>query len=108
MGASLRGTISCSSLERRALSRIERGGGSAACDPPPQRPPHVCVIIVNASMTSPRHPEVWLRGPVSAIPPLLQPVAHSLLQCREELQAALERLTPEQIWTCPAGAASVG
>ena len=36
-------------------------------------------------------PEVWLRGrPVEGVPPLLQPVAHSLLQCREEL----ERLLP--------------
>ena len=59
-------------------------------------------------MTSPRQPEVWLRGPVAGIPPLLQPVAHSLLQSREELQATLDRLTPEQIWTRPAGAASVG
>lgn len=59
-------------------------------------------------MSSPRQPEVWLRGPVPDVPGLLQPVAHSLLQCREELQATLERLTPEQIWTRPAGAASVG
>lgn len=59
-------------------------------------------------MTASRQPEVWLRGPVPDIPGLLQPVAHSLLQCREELQATLERLTPEQIWARPAGAASVG
>jgi hypothetical protein len=59
-------------------------------------------------MASPRQPEVWLRGPVPGVPALLQPVAHSLLQCREELQATLERLTPEQIWARPAGAASVG
>ena len=30
-------------------------------------------------------PEVWLRGPLPAVPPLLQPVAHALLQAREEL-----------------------
>ena len=59
-------------------------------------------------MTASRQPEAWLRGPVPDIPGLLQPVAHSLLQCREELQATLERLTPEQIWARPAGAASVG
>ena len=30
--------------------------------------------------------EVWLRGePVEDVPPLLQPVAHSLLQCRDEI-----------------------
>jgi hypothetical protein len=58
-------------------------------------------------MNSPRQPEIWLRGPVPDVPPLLQPVAHSLLQCREELQAILERLTPEQIGARPFGAASV-
>lgn len=53
-------------------------------------------------------PEVWLRGSVPDIPALLQPVAHSLLQCREELNAAVAGLTAEQIWTRPRGAASVG
>ena len=53
-------------------------------------------------------PEVWLRGPVPQIPPLLQPAAHGLLQCRGEITAALRPLTPEQIWMTPAGAASVG
>lgn len=53
-------------------------------------------------------PEVWLRGPVSGIPPLLQPVAHSLLQCREEVTAHVTGLTPEQIWTSAFGAASIG
>jgi uncharacterized damage-inducible protein DinB len=53
-------------------------------------------------------PEVWLRGPVAGVPPLLQPVAHSLLQCREELHATLAGLTPEQIQARPFGAASLG
>jgi uncharacterized damage-inducible protein DinB len=52
--------------------------------------------------------EVWLRGPVPDIPRLLQPVAHSLLQCREELTATLNGLTPEQIWERPNGVASIG
>ena len=39
---------------------------------------------------------------------LLQPVAHSLLQCREELTAALAGLTPDQLWQRPNGAASIG
>jgi len=30
-------------------------------------------------------PEVWLRGPLPAVPALLQPVAHALLQAREEI-----------------------
>jgi hypothetical protein len=53
-------------------------------------------------------PEVWLRGPIPAVPALLQPVAHSLLQCREELRAQVVGLTPEQIWARPSGAASIG
>jgi len=53
-------------------------------------------------------PEAWLRGPVPDVPALLQPVAHSLLQCREELTAALAGLTPEQIWERRNGAASIG
>lgn len=53
-------------------------------------------------------PEVWLRGPIPGIPSLLQPVAHSLLQCREELSANLLDLTPEHIWARPGGAASIG
>lgn len=53
-------------------------------------------------------PEVWLRGPVPEIPGLLQPVAHSLLQCREELAAVLPQLTSEQLWLQPGGAGSIG
>ena len=53
-------------------------------------------------------PEVWLRGAIPDIPALLQPVAHSLLQCREELAAKVAHLTSSQIWATPGGAASVG
>ena len=53
-------------------------------------------------------PEVWLRGALPGVPPLLQPVAHSLLQCREEVSAALRELTPAQLWARPGGAASIG
>jgi uncharacterized damage-inducible protein DinB len=54
-------------------------------------------------------PEVWLRGVlVPGVPALLQPVAHSLLQCREEVAASVPALAPEQIWMRPGGAASIG
>lgn len=53
-------------------------------------------------------PEVWLRGPISDIPALLQPVAHSLLQSREELHATLGGLSPADVWITPGGAGSVG
>ena len=53
-------------------------------------------------------PEVWLRGPIPDVPPHLQPVAHSLLQCREELARVLAGMTPEQIWYEHPNAASIG
>lgn len=53
-------------------------------------------------------PEVWLRGPIAGVPPHLQPVAHSLLQCREEIEGVLAGLTPEQIWSRRPNAASIG
>lgn len=52
-------------------------------------------------------PEVWLRGSLSDVPPLLQPVAHSLLQCREEAHTRLADLSPPQLTARPGGAASV-
>src|SRR5687767_11216843 len=52
-------------------------------------------------------PEVWLRGAVPGVPPLLQPVAHSLLQCREEVAACLPGLTAAQLAARPGGAASI-
>lgn len=52
--------------------------------------------------------EVWLRGPVERVPPLLQPVAHSLLQCREELERLLAGMTTARLWLRRNDAASVG
>jgi uncharacterized damage-inducible protein DinB len=51
---------------------------------------------------------VWLRGPIPNIEPLLQPVAHSLLQVAEDLPPALEQLSAEQLWARPGGSASIG
>jgi uncharacterized damage-inducible protein DinB len=53
-------------------------------------------------------PEVWLRGPVAGVPPLLQPVAHSLLQSREEIAAITDGFPEELLWERPGGVASVG
>jgi uncharacterized damage-inducible protein DinB len=58
-------------------------------------------------MTRPTAPEVWLRGAVPRIEPLLQPVAHSLLQCGEEVRYALADLSPAQLRARPEGAAAV-
>lgn len=52
--------------------------------------------------------EAWLRGPIDGVPPLLQPVAHSLVQAREEIRAMLREFPDELLWTGPAGVASVG
>ncbi|CAN5813571.1 hypothetical protein BH23GEM8_BH23GEM8_16200 [soil metagenome] len=53
-------------------------------------------------------PEVWLRGPVAGVSPLLQPVAHSLLQSREEVAAITNDFPEELLWERPGGVASVG
>lgn len=53
-------------------------------------------------------PEVWLRGPLPAVPPLLQPVAHALLQAREELAAHLASFPAAKLAERPLGLASVG
>ncbi|GAB3495337.1 hypothetical protein GCM10027341_12530 [Spirosoma knui] len=52
--------------------------------------------------------EVWLRGPLPDIAPLLQPVAHALLQAREEVNTVLADFPDALLWVRPAGVASVG
>ena len=53
-------------------------------------------------------PEVWLRGPLPQVPPLLQPVAHALLQAQADVAAALASFPAAKLWERPAGVASVG
>lgn len=57
-------------------------------------------------MTTPA--EVWLRGPVDGIHPLLQPAAHAILQVGEDVLPIVADLTPDLLWTRPAGAAAIG
>jgi uncharacterized damage-inducible protein DinB len=52
--------------------------------------------------------EVWQRGPVAGVPPLLQPVAHALLQAVEEAERYTLDLSPALLWERPAGVASPG
>jgi len=59
------------------------------------------------AMSPDKLPEVWLRGPVPGVPPLLMPAAHCLLQCREEIAAAAQ-LSTDQLWARPGGVASAG
>ena len=55
-----------------------------------------------------QQPEVWQRGPVENIPGLLQPVAHALLQAREEVSVYMHDFPEDQLWQKPAQVASVG
>ncbi|HEX6223512.1 MAG TPA: DinB family protein [Chryseolinea sp.] len=52
--------------------------------------------------------EVWLRGPIPNIPPVLQPVAHALVQSGEEVEKLMLGFPEEKLWTRPADVASVG
>ena len=52
--------------------------------------------------------EVWLRGPLTDTPVLAQPVAHALLQAREEVVTLLDGFPEDLLWERPAGAASAG
>ncbi|MGZ3873149.1 MAG: DinB family protein [Mucilaginibacter sp.] len=55
-----------------------------------------------------KKPEVWLRGPLDNVPGLLQPVAHALLQAREEVDEMLTGFPEALLWERPAGVASPG
>lgn len=52
--------------------------------------------------------EAWLSGPVEGVPQLLMPVAHALIQAREDLHAATAAVPDTVLWERPAGAASLG
>src|SRR5688500_8759973 len=58
-------------------------------------------------MTAPV-PEVWLRGPIPGIEPLLQPAAHAIQQVGEDVIPIVRDLTPAQLWARPGGAAAIG
>jgi hypothetical protein len=51
--------------------------------------------------------EVWLRGPVAGIPPLLQPAAHALVQAREDVDAVAPGVPADVLWA-HGGAATAG
>lgn len=52
--------------------------------------------------------EYWLSGPIENIPSLLQPVAHALLQSRDEVRESVKDFPQSLLWHKPGGAASVG
>lgn len=51
-------------------------------------------------------PEVWLRGPLPHLSPLLQPVAHALLQASEEVVSLMQDFPDPLLWEQVAGMAS--
>ena len=53
-------------------------------------------------------PEPWLRGPVEGYEPLLMPVAHALMQAREDVERLVASVPTEHVWRRPGGAASIG
>jgi uncharacterized damage-inducible protein DinB len=69
---------------------------------------HIHDHAIQAVTTPPSAPEPWLRGPVPGVPPLLQPVAHALLQAVEDIRRVVTPLEHDALCARPAGAASVG
>lgn len=53
-------------------------------------------------------PDVWLRGPIAGVDPLLMPVAHALVQTCEDLERAIAGLSSDELWRSVGGAASLG
>ena len=50
--------------------------------------------------------EYWLSGPVADVPDLLQPIAHALLQAKDEITDLMYNFPDNQLWQTPAGVAS--
>lgn len=50
--------------------------------------------------------EFWLRGPLEGFSPILMPVAHALMQAKEDLQ--IVTLSQDKLWQKAGSAASVG
>jgi hypothetical protein len=59
-------------------------------------------------MSEINQPEFWLRGPVPGIGSLLQPVAHALLQAKQEAASIMNPFPDELLWQRPFGLASPG
>ena len=53
-------------------------------------------------------PEVWLRGPLPGYAPMLMPVAHALLQAREDIERVAGQVTDEELWRRPGPVAPAG
>lgn len=52
--------------------------------------------------------EIWLQGPLPLIPALLQPVAHALLQSKNEINELMNGFDESLLWKRPGDVASAG
>ena len=52
-------------------------------------------------------PEVWQRGPLPGVDPLLMPVAHAFVQVQEDLRSLAATTAADAVWQRPGGAASI-
>lgn len=52
--------------------------------------------------------DVWLRGPIEGVDPLVQPAAHAFIQVLEDIEKLCEKIDPAALWTKPENAASPG
>jgi uncharacterized damage-inducible protein DinB len=59
-------------------------------------------------MAQTKQPEVWLRGALPGIPALVQPIAHALLQAKDEIHNKMDNFPDDLLWERPAGVASPG
>jgi uncharacterized damage-inducible protein DinB len=53
-------------------------------------------------------PEPWLRGAMPGIPAALQPAAHALVMAREDVTAAVDGISADQLWARPGGITPLG
>ena len=59
-------------------------------------------------MAQSKQPEVWLRGALPGFPALVQPVAHALLQAKEEIHNKMDNFPDALLWERLAGVATPG
>lgn len=52
--------------------------------------------------------ELWLKGPIEGVDPLLMPAAHALLQTMADVEEATAHLTVDELWQRAGTAAPVG
>jgi uncharacterized damage-inducible protein DinB len=53
-----------------------------------------------------QQPEYWMRGTIDGVPAMLQPVAHALLQARDEVNELMNNFPEHLLWERPANVAS--